>query len=181
MENSITTFILIIATLLIGLSAFAITSVFTAQQYNNVQLQNQAENIANGLYISEFESINNSYSLTVYDFNYHRAIFFTVFYVPNVYENDTAQITPQFAYTTSTEGIVYPKININYTEVQVGTLYYTNLKPLYQGNIMLWEVPSLSSPAPIVVTGSILPNYTPVIIFFAQIQNKYVEVGYQWL
>lgn len=180
MENSISAFILIIATLMIGLTAFAITSVFTAQQYNNVQVQNQAEDVANGLYISYAGSTSNGYPLTVYDFNYHKQLFFTVFYVPNVFENDTQYLTPQFAYTIKGQ-ILYPMININYTKVQTTTLYYTNLNLMYQGNVTLWEIPSLSSPAPIIITTEKLPNYTPIILFFVQLQNKYIEVGYEWL
>ena len=180
MENAVSTFILVIATVLLGLSAFAITSVFTAQQYNNVNIQNQAENIANGLYISYAGSGGNSYSITVYDFNYQGPIYFTVFYVPNVYKNDTQYLTPQFAYGTNGQ-IIYPQIKPSYSEVQASTLYYTNLNLMYQGNVTLWKIPSLSTPAPVVLTLSPPQGYSAVILFFAQIQNKFVEVGYEWL
>ena len=50
---------------------------------------------------------------------------------------------------------------------------------MYQGsNIELW---SAHVDSPIVVMASPPSGYSPIILFFAQIQNKYVEVGYQWL
>jgi len=181
MENSISTFMLIIATILIGLSVFAITSVYVSQQYANINVQNQAENIANGLYISYIGGVNDSYSLTVYDYNYQDILYFTVFYVPSVYENNTQYITPQFAYRTN-GNIIYPKVDVNYITVQTSTLYFTNLNLMYEGgNVTLWKIPSLKVPVPVVIVAPSIPNYNPVIIFFSQTQNKYIEVGYAWL
>jgi len=184
MENSVVVFMLIIATILIGLVAFGLSSVYASYQYNKLAIQNQAQNIANGLYISVSNKVgtNNGYTLfvVVNDFNYRGSLYFTVFYVPSNLENSSQLITPQFAYAQNGQ-IVYPKINTELTSVQASMLYFTNLNPMYQGTITLWQIPSLTSPASIVITVSPPSGYSPVILFFAQIQNKFVEVGYQWL
>ena len=184
MENTVSTFILVVATLLIGLVALGLFAFYFTQQYNLTKIQDQAENIANGLYItvSKNVTINGDMSLylTVNDFNYQGSIFFTVFYVPNIYKNDTQYLTPQFAYMSNGQ-IIYPQIKPSYSEVQVSTLYYTNLNLLYQGSVTLWEIPNLSSPVPIVLILSPPQGYSAIILFFAQIQNKYIEVGYEWL
>ena len=164
---------LIIATILIGLTAFAVTSLYVSQQYNNVNIQNQAENIANGLYISVSKNANNTVFIVVNDFNYKGTLYFTAFYVPSALENDTQLITPQFA-----EQNVYPEILTPLPTTTASSLYFTNLNLMYQGNIELWQVPYLT---PIVLKISPSVGYSPVILFFAQIQGMFVEVGYEWL
>ena len=189
MENTVSTFVLIIATLLIGVIAVGIAAVYASNQYNVSTIQNQAESISNGLYISVGKMVNipNSPNSTVFitlkDFNYQGQLYFTSFYVKNYLENSSSEITPQFAYMKGS--------NILYPEVQVGnqfppsitssTLYYTNLNVLYQGTITLWETTPLSAPVDIALTISPPPSYSAIVLFFAHIQNKYVEVGYVWL
>lgn len=188
MENSVSSFILVIATLLIGLVAIGLSAVFASNQYNVSTIQNQAQNIANGLYISVSNPANVASGYTVFitikDFSYQGQLYFTAFYVPSVYENDTSQLSPNLAYTINNE-IIYPQIkigNVIPSNITTRMLYYTNLNLMYQGNpIVLWKTPSLNIPVEISLILSPPQGYSTIVIFFANIQNKYVEVGYEWI
>ncbi|BFH72243.1 hypothetical protein SJAV_01870 [Sulfurisphaera javensis] len=184
MESSVVAFILIIATILIGLVVFSLSSVFASYQYNTISIQTQAENIANGLYvtISNNESISNSNNITLFivpqDFNYHGIIYLTVFYVPSYFKQSSDEITPQLAYTSSGK-ILYGLVNGTTTGKTYNTiLYSTSLKEMYEGEITLWKT---VTGAPQVLTLSPPNGYTPIVMFFVQIQGKFVEVGYEWL
>jgi len=188
MENSVSSFILVIATLLIGVVVIGLSAVFASNQYNVSVIQNQAQNIANGLYVSVSTPVNTSSGsavfITVKDFSYQGQLYFTAFYVPSIYENDTSQISPNLAYTIN-NGIIYPQTkigNVVPANITTRTLYYTNLNLMDQGNpVVLWETPSLNIPVEISLYLSPPHGYSTIVIFFANIQNKYIEVGYEWI
>ena len=189
MENSVSSFILLIVTVLIGIVAIGLSAVFASNQYNASLIQSQAQNIANGLYISVSNPaiMSNGYAvfITVKDFNYQGSLYFTVFYISNVFRNASSQISPSLAYILNGK-IVYPRnVKIGNSVppyITATTLYYTNLNLMYQGNpIILWQTPPLTSPIDISLVLSPPQGYSAVILFFAQIQNKYIEVGYEWL
>ncbi|MBB5255036.1 hypothetical protein [Sulfurisphaera ohwakuensis] len=180
MESSVIAFILIIATILIGLVVFSLSSIYATYQYTRVNLQQQAESISNGLYISISNNVTAGSTISLFlvpqDFNYNGTIYLTVFYVPSSLKGNQ-MITPQFAYTQNGE-IVYATVNGSAPNVPVTTLYFTNLNIMYQGEMKLWKT---ITGAPQVITLSPPAGYTSVVLFFVQIQNKFVEVGYEWL
>ena len=186
MENSISTMLLLIATLVIGIVATGLAAFYASNQYNISSLQSQAENIANGLYISVGNTVNTTVNtqttfVTVYDFSYQGQLYFTAFYVPSVIKNSSSEITPQFAYTVNGQ-IVYPEVTVGNSippNLSVNILYYTDLNLMYQGSpVTLWQTPSLTSPLEISLTMSPPQGYSVILLFFAKIQNKYIEVGY---
>ena len=188
MEDSISSFILVIATIVIGIILVGIAAFYASTQYNTTTIQTQAENIANGLYIAigSNASVANGQNVFVVinDFAYHGQLYFTAFYVQSVLKNSTSEISPLFAYMQNGQ-IVYPGVEVG-NSVPNSTfatqLYDINLNLLYQGSpVTLWETPPLTSPVEISLTISPPQGYSTILLLFAHIQNKYVEVGYVWV
>ena len=181
MESPIAVLLLVIATVVIGLVLLTLSSAYSAYQSSKVYVQEQAENIANGLYITVSKPVNTSsgssvYIIVPYDFNYNGTIYITAFYVPS-YMKGFQQVTPQFAYIENNE-IVYAEINSTKPTINATTLYFTNLNLMYQGKVELWET---VTGAPQVITVSPPKGYITVVLIFAQVDNKFMEVGYEWL
>jgi len=180
---------MVIATLMIGLVIVGISAFYASNQYNVSNIQSQAENIANGLYIEigntvNISSTNSVVFLTVNDFAYQGELYFTAFYVPSIYKNVSSSLSPQFAYMVNGE-IQYPIVKINNAvpyNTTAGMLYDINYNVLYEGQpVILWRTPALTSPVSISLTNSPPQGYSVLILFFAQIQNNYIEVGYTWI
>ena len=188
MEESISTFILVIATIVLGIILVGIAAFYASTQYNATTIQSQAENIANGLYIEVGEGANVTNGQEVFvvvnDFAYQGQLYFTAFYVKSVLKNSTSEISPLFAYMQNGQ-IVYPSVEVGNSvpnSVTATQLYDINLNLLYQGSpVTLWETPPLTSPVEISLTISPPQGYSTILLFFAHIQNKYIEVGYVWI
>ncbi|ARM76821.1 hypothetical protein [Acidianus manzaensis] len=178
MENVVSVFLIIVATVLIGLVIFGLSSVYASNQFNSVTIENQAQDISSGLYLQISNNITTGSEESLFivpqDFNYNGTIYITAFYAPSSLYGSSL-VTPQYENPS-----IQSNININDTSPTPtsATLYFTNLKEMYSGSVTLWK--SIVG-APQTITFSNEKGYSPVILFFVQIQGKYIEVGYQWL
>ena len=147
-----------------------------------------AKMIADGLFVAQGMKVriagtsNYTTFLTVEDFNYHGKLYFMVFYVPTSLINSTPPvISPSSAYTEN-GNIVQPSVEIGNSRPQsviASELYSMNFSVIYKGNVLLWETPPLTSPVTITLVYSPPKGYTTVVVFFAHINNKFVEIAYQ--
>ena len=150
--------------------------------------QIEAKRIANGLFVAQGMNVqiqntsNYTTFLTVKDFNYHGQLYFMVFYVPsNLIDSTPPAISPSSAYTKN-GSIIKPSVEIGNSvpqSVMTTALYSMNFSVIYRGSVLLWETPPLSSPVAVSLTYSPPEGYTTVVVFFAHISNKYVEIAYQ--
>ncbi|MEM1627464.1 MAG: hypothetical protein QXV69_09430 [Sulfolobaceae archaeon] len=173
MESSVVSFILVAVTLIIGLITFSLFGIFSSQQYYYTNLQQVAQNIANGFYITISKNYTYQGNVILFiipmNFNYNGTIYLTIFYVDMIYYGNN-YITPLFA-----KG--YGKIN--YSSIinpPLVKLYYPDLREMYEGTIPLWKT----------VTGALQilsfpQGYAALLMIFIKIEDKYIMVGYQWL
>lgn len=173
MESTTAVFILLIATVIIGLLVFALTSIFSSYIASNSAISSYASDVAQGLYISKTVAVNsgNYYSIVIVptDFNYNGTIYLTAIAVnPALYGNN--QISP---YQGSFTAI---KINGTIPSNSPVTLYTTSLHELYSGNAPIWK--SVMGATQIV---TIPKGYDAIVWIFIPTQKGLVEVGYVWL
>ncbi|AWR96165.1 hypothetical protein DFR86_00455 [Acidianus sulfidivorans JP7] len=173
MQNSITAFILIVITVILGLVLFGLSSSYLSIQAANANVENFAQNVANGFRIQQ--SIASYYDgnvtrvITLTNFNYNGSVYISVFYVPT-YLYGNSLITPQFAkgyaLVNNSVGTIYNNINI----------YSLSLKDIYSGSITVWTTSSNS-----VFTVSFPKQYDALVLIFVKDGNMNIEVGYTWL
>ena len=164
--------ILIIATLLIALVVFSLTSIYSSYVASNTAISNFAESVAEGLYITKTTAAvgSSSYSIVIVpeDFNYNGTIYLTAISVPpSLYGiND---ISPY-------QGSFNVLINGTMAKSQSVILYTSSLHELYQGQAPIWK--SVTG-APQTITVPL--GYDAVVFVFVPTPKGLVEVGYVWL
>ncbi|QGR19710.1 hypothetical protein [Stygiolobus azoricus] len=172
MENVLSVFMLLIATIVIALVVFAITAVFSGFIANSSAISSYASDVAQGLYISKTVAVStgNYYSIVIVptDFNYNGTIYLTAVAVnPSLYGSN--QISPyQGNFTVEINGTIPTSTPV--------TLYTTSLHELYAGNVPIWK--SVTGATQLV---SIPNGYDAIVWIFIPTQKGLVEVGYVWL
>ncbi|MUM65755.1 hypothetical protein D1867_10990 [Acidianus infernus] len=174
MENSVSVFMILVATLIIGLIIFALASTYSAVVTGNASISSYASSVAQGLYISTTCPVvsGNTYSIVIVpsDFNYNGTIYLTAIAVnPSLYGSNV--ISPYQACPG-----VNVQINGSSGKVENVILYTTCLKKLYCGEAQIWES-TIGSPQIVTVPKC----HDAVVWIFIQTQKGLVEVGYAWV
>lgn len=172
MEGAISSFILVILTIILALGIFAFASFYLSAQAVSAETINEAQNIANGFYIQMTPPtiVNNNYcfAISLKNFNYNGTLYMTIFYYDkSLYGNP--YITPEFS---KGWGILDGTTGKTY-DIEI---YSISLSSLYQGPIKLWELSSNS-----IFSVSFPSNYDGILLILSYLNGKYVEVGYVWL
>ncbi|MCI4437262.1 MAG: hypothetical protein JHC33_10695 [Ignisphaera sp.] len=172
MENGIAVFIIVIATVVLALVIFALSSIYSAHIASDSTIVSYASNVAQGLYISKTTPISTgeNYSIVIVptDFNYNGTIYLTAVAV-NKSLYGTNIISPY-------QGVFTVKINGTIPPSNVVTLYTTYLHELYWGSAPIWK--SVTG-APQIVT--VPSGYDAIVWIFIPTEKGLVEVGYVWL
>jgi hypothetical protein len=97
MESSALALILVSATLIIGLVAFAFSSSYFSNIYSEQLALDSARSVSAMLKVNTIYN-NNSVLLIVYSYTYNKSLYILAFKIPSLYFNPS--ITPEFPYAS---------------------------------------------------------------------------------
>jgi hypothetical protein len=176
MDNAISTFILVIATILIGLVVLGLFGGYFGIQASNINNIKQAQEISTSLQIRELQISNSSgINFVIYPFipNYNISLYIVAFQVNSSLQNSQAYVTP-----LQSEGWV----NVNYTigsyrpivvHSDSGSVLYNGK---YNGNAYIYSTHSNS------VQFIYLKNGENAILWFiVNLNGQYYRIGYVWI
>lgn len=174
MENSLSSFLILVVTLLIGLVVVSFTSLQAAQLSFNAQVSSFADRVSAGLQLVHTYVLNSGDQQEVVlvptDFNYKGVLYITVFYTsPDYYGNP--DITPASPFISG-----YGEVNGSTGTTQTVTVYGPSLQELYQGTLQVWTVKE--GTAQVI---SFPEGKAAMVWVMVQTQEGLVQVGYTWL
>ncbi|AWR93286.1 hypothetical protein [Acidianus brierleyi] len=172
MDNIISTFILVIATIIIGLIALGLFGGYFGIQASNINNIKQAQEISMSLQIRELQISNSSgINFVIYPFipSYNIALYIVAFQVSSSLQNSQTYVTP-----LQSEGWV----NVNYTigSYRPIVVYSDSGSVLYNGNAYIYSTHSNS------VQFIYLKNGENAILWFiVNLNGQYYRIGYVWI
>ncbi len=171
MNDAITSFILILATIVIGLVIFAFLGSYFATQAAQVNISKEAQVLAASLQVKELLSQEGGYDYAVlypYLNGYNGHLYIMAFSVSQLNPSSEELITPSSSPNWIEINETSPTIN------KIVTIYTTSNSILYSGNAELYKT------TPNSVQFLNFPNNQYVIVWFiANIGGKMVRIGYE--
>ncbi len=167
MESSVSSFILVVATVLIGIVLFGLLSSYIATQAAITDEIREAQALASSLQIRDQIS-NNEAIVVPYLPGYSQPIYIVAF-------NVTSNVITAESLSFITPSMGTPINNLNYTEANLVTLtiYSASDKEIYTGQVYLYNTTSTS-----VTIVPLQPNSYTILWFLANIDGKLYRIGY---
>jgi|ECHhosMinimDraft_1075155.scaffolds.fasta_scaffold00199_8 hypothetical protein len=171
----ITTFIIMVAAVLIGIILFSFVSGVILPQENFTYAKDFASNLASQTTLSIGPLINNSFVLEVYNPAYSSNFTVFVFIVPSYYIPSIGLVTPQ-VYTNQNPFTVILSNGKVASKTFVNKVYDVSGNSLYS-SINGYSIPS-NSPVTIIV--SVQKGQVAVVWVMVQNSNYWFRIGYTY-
>ncbi|MBB5254093.1 hypothetical protein [Sulfurisphaera ohwakuensis] len=184
-EGIVTTFMIVIAVLVIGLVIFGFSSALLAPKEAFAIAQHQAAQLASQTTISvgPFLVSNSQGSLVIeaYDPSYSGNYYVYVFLIPSYLITSAGVVTPNDQFAVNLPFQVYLANGNLATQTTITSVYDINGNELYQGSLSVYEIPSNT---PVTINIQNVPNsgngyYIIVWLIYTNGINSF-RIGYAY-